>query len=76
MLNLFLALMLNSFATDSLNKKEEEKDNNKMKAGWKKLKGLFKVILSNLQYPIMAIITMFILYLMVVIACLCLNWGL
>ena len=42
-LNLFLALMLNSFATDSINKnKEKMAENKKMKQGWKKLKGLFK----------------------------------
>ena len=42
-LNLFLALMLNSFATDSISKnKEELQDSSKMKQGWKKLKGLFK----------------------------------
>ena len=34
--------MLNSFATDSLNKGKDELKEDKMKEGWNKLKGLFK----------------------------------
>ena len=42
-LNLFLAMLLNSFASDSIQRNKETKgDDDKMKKGWKRLKGLFK----------------------------------
>jgi len=43
-LNLFLALLLNSFATDSLqsNQDKESQEDSKMKQGWNKIKKLFK----------------------------------
>ena len=40
-LNLFLALLLNSFATDSLRRSKETREDSKMKMGWKRLKGIF-----------------------------------
>ena len=46
-LNLFLALLLNSFANDSLQqgggkKDQESKEDSKMKKGWNRLKNVFK----------------------------------
>ncbi len=40
---MFLALLLNSFATDSLqNQRKAEMEGSKVKQGWNRLKGLFK----------------------------------
>ena len=47
-LNLFLALLLNSFATDSLRKTKDTKKD-KMKQGWDKLKNLFKSKPADIQ---------------------------
>ena len=60
-LNLFLALMLNSFATDSL-KRKDDVDNSKMKQGWKKLKGLFKTNRSTVQPQDSAKVSYYMLY--------------
>jgi hypothetical protein len=40
--NLFLALLLNSFASDSIRRNKDTKEESKMKQGWQRLKGLFK----------------------------------
>ena len=42
MLNLFLALLLNSFASDNLHKNTEVRDKSKVKQGWERLKNIFK----------------------------------
>ena len=41
-LNLFLALLLNSFASDNLHKNTEVRDKSKVKQGWERLKNIFK----------------------------------
>ena len=41
-LNLFLALLLNAFASESLRGDKGDKEDNKMKQGWRKLKSIFK----------------------------------
>lgn len=48
-LNLFLALLLNSFASDSIKRNKETKEDSKMKQGWKRLKGLFKPKSSSVE---------------------------
>ena len=42
MLNLFLALLLNSFASDKLHKNTDVRDKSKVKQGWDRLKSIFK----------------------------------
>ena len=41
-LNLFLALLLNSFASDKLDENKEVRDKSKVKQGWERLKSIFK----------------------------------
>lgn len=41
-LSLFLALLLNSFASDSLKRDTDTKEDSRMKQGWKRIQSLFK----------------------------------